>query len=246
MAMPGEWMDENNPVSSSTRRVILLNAYGQAWEEFRTTKNEFITKVALKTGNVFPLCDDRIAQFAKVKLRGYTKIVGVETVYKNPFEDKSFDQCFIDYKKRTADRKKRQAARKKRKEENIAEKIRKRKERELKKKERQKKEAQKKKRQRARKKAEEEKKNKLIAQGRRKENQRNKIAKREKKRNSAVPSSKKRKRVPVPLAPAKNLKVRKVALANKEEPDLRKKKRNIGKENFEDRRIIAEKFFDLF
>ena len=58
MEMPGEQLDEDDPVSKSTRRIVLLNAYGKAWEEFRTTKHEFIMKVALRTGNVFSLCDD--------------------------------------------------------------------------------------------------------------------------------------------------------------------------------------------
>ena len=86
----------------------------------------------------------------------------------------------------------------------------------------------------------------MIAQGRRKDNQRKKNAKNKNQPKSSVPPLKKLKRVPVPLAPAKNLEVRKLASASKEEPDSPKKKRNIGKENLEDRRVIAESFFDLF
>ena len=101
-------------------------------------------KVALRTGNVFPLCDNRVKQFSAVKLRGYVRANGE---YKNPFDGKSFEQATIEYRTRSKERKSRQAERKKRREENVLKKLRRQKEKE-KKSEKRKKEALRKRRQR--------------------------------------------------------------------------------------------------
>ena len=104
----------------------------------RATKHQFIMKVALRTGNVFPLCDDRVKQFRAVKLRGYVEANGE---YKNPFADKPFEQATIEYRKRNKERKARQAERKRRREESILEKLENEKKKNLKKAEKRKKDA---------------------------------------------------------------------------------------------------------
>ena len=191
---------------------------------------------------MFPLCDNRVKQFSAVKLRGYVRANGE---YKNPFDGKSFEQAAIDYRIRSKERKARQAERKKRREENVLAKLRRQKEKEMKKTEKRKKEAVRKRRQRKKTKEILKQKNTNPILRRKagqsvkrkrpqKENQSMNLKSCEQEdevdrnQNAIAKDGKKMSRVQIEGNP--NL--------------VRKKRRNYAKENFEDRRVVAESFYD--
>ena len=62
------------PASKSLRRLTLLTALGKAWTWFKTVHNETSHKIALRTGQVFKLNDDRKVQFKFCRYPGYIKM----------------------------------------------------------------------------------------------------------------------------------------------------------------------------
>ena len=117
--MRGAWLDNNDMNSKSIRRVVTVNAVAQAWREFRVM-TDFITKVAVRTGNLFPLKADRSSQFDGVKLRGFVDDDGNP---KNPFAGKKFEDALIEYHDRQKARKKDQKDRKKKRAANLRKQI---------------------------------------------------------------------------------------------------------------------------
>ena len=81
------WFGET-PASKGLRRITLLKSLGAAWEWFRTEHTDLPHRLALRTGQIFRLQDDRIAQFENCNFRGYTT---ADHKKKNPFADKDFE-----------------------------------------------------------------------------------------------------------------------------------------------------------
>ena len=104
------------PASKSLRRVTLLTALGKAWTWFRTVHNETPYRIALRTGQVFKLNDDRKVQFKFCRYRGY---INEDFTPKNPFEDKSFEVAFAEFVDRNRTRKENQQERKGKREEKL-------------------------------------------------------------------------------------------------------------------------------
>ena len=69
--------------------------------------SELPYKVGLRTGNIFPLCEDRKKQFSACVFRGYD---GPEGKPKNPFPNETFDHAVARLSKVTKKRKLRGAA----------------------------------------------------------------------------------------------------------------------------------------
>ena len=72
---------------SMLRRKIIINAYGEAWEWFRNEHTDMPIKVALRTGNIFPLKKIREEQCRGCVFRGYNMPDGTP---KNPFFTERF------------------------------------------------------------------------------------------------------------------------------------------------------------
>ena len=83
------WYGET-AASKSLRRTTLLKALGETWTWFRTVHKAVPFKIALRTGQVFELNDDKIKQFEKCKYRGY---LTPGMIHKNPFADKTFEEA---------------------------------------------------------------------------------------------------------------------------------------------------------
>ena len=102
------------PASKSLRRLTLLTALGKAWTWFRTVHKETPYKIALRTGQVFKLNDDKKEQFNFCRYRGY---VNEDFTPKNPFQDKSFEVAIAEFIDRNRTRKENQQERKRKREE---------------------------------------------------------------------------------------------------------------------------------
>ena len=93
-----------------------------AWEWFRTEHTDLPHRLALRTGQIFRLQDDRIAQFENCNFRGYTT---ADHKKKNPFADKDFEVAMQEFKRRNTVRINRQKEAKEKRERKLVEKAKK-------------------------------------------------------------------------------------------------------------------------
>ena len=106
------WYGSTTP-SKSLRRKTLLTALGTAWAWYRTEHTDVPHKIALRTGQVFKIDNDRKKQFSKCSFRGY---VNDDLTPKNPFQDQDFATARIEFVERNILRRRNQQERKKKRE----------------------------------------------------------------------------------------------------------------------------------
>ena len=90
-----------------------MTALRTAWAWYRTEHTDVPHKIALRTGQIFKLDDDRKKQFSNCSFRGY---VNDDLTPKNPFQDKDFDTARIEFAERNILRRRNQQERNKKRE----------------------------------------------------------------------------------------------------------------------------------
>ena len=101
------------PPSKSLRRRTTLRALSEAWIWFREAHRSTPHRIALRTGQIFKLNEDRKVQFQESRFRGYEN---EDKSPKSPFEDKTFVEAHVEYVRRNSKRRKDQAERKRKRE----------------------------------------------------------------------------------------------------------------------------------
>ena len=187
------------PPSKSLRRRTALKALGKAWTWFREEHRATPHRIALKTGQIFKLNEDKKIQFQETRFRGYDNEDGSP---KNPFEDMSFLEAHLQFQNRNRKRRTDQAARKRKKEDKAKdEKNKKRKKKE-------------------------------------KDKEKNQKRKKRKKRRKKI-IVKDESKSPIRLEPVK---LEPIPVPLLLPPVIKKEKRNIQLEVFEDKRVCIEDF----
>ena len=82
------WFGVGSP-SKSHRCRTLLRVLRETWSWYRREHTSVPHKIALRTGQVFELNDNRVEQFKKSYFRGYVK---QDMTQKSSFEEKSFEE----------------------------------------------------------------------------------------------------------------------------------------------------------